>query len=83
MLLVIVVLIPKGNSGNFCRIGLLEVVLKVIKPVISARLNCVQLHNALHGFMPECSCGTGIMEVKLAQQLASFEQCLFCQFFLI
>ena len=82
MLITIVVLIPKGNSGDFRGIGLLEVIWKVLEHVIDARLKCVPLHDALHGFRPGHSCGTGIMEVKLAQQLASLEQSLFFGIFL-
>ena len=66
MLLTIVVLIPKGNSGDFRGIGLLEVVWKVIERVIDARIKCVALHGALHRFRTGRSCRTGIMEVKLA-----------------
>ena len=82
MLTTIVVLIPKGNPGDFRGIGLLEVVWKVLERVIDARLKCVPLHDSLHGFRPGRSCGTGIMEVKLAQQLASMEQCPFYGIFL-
>ena len=74
MLLTIIVLIPKGNSGDFRGIGLLEVIWKVIEKVIDARLKCVPLHDALHGFRPGRGCSTAIMEVKLAQQLGSLEQ---------
>ena len=82
MLLTIVVLIPKGNSGDFRGIGLLEVVWKVVERIIDARLKCVPLHDALHGFRKGRGCGTGIMEVKLAQQLGSLEQCPFYGIFL-
>ena len=41
MLLTVVVLIPKEKSGDFYEIGLLEVVWKVIKKIINARLKCV------------------------------------------
>ena len=61
---------------------MLEVVWKVIERVIDARLKCVPLHDALHGFRPGRSCRTGIMEVKLAQQLASLEQSPFFGIFL-
>ena len=70
----IIVLIPKGNSGNFRGIDLLEVVWKVIEKIIHARLKCVPLHDALHGFRPGRGCSTAIMEVKLAAQLGSLEQ---------
>ena len=71
------VLIPRETSEDFRRIEILEVIWKVIERIIDAKLKCVPLHNALHGFRPERSCGTGIMEVKLAQQLTSLEQCPF------
>ena len=66
MLLTTIVLIPKGNSGDFRGIGLLEVVWKVTEKIIDARLKCAPLHNALHGFRPGRGCGTGTMEVELA-----------------
>ena len=52
MLLTIIVLVPKGNSGDFRGIGLFEVVWKVIKNIINTRLKCAPLHDALHGFRP-------------------------------
>ena len=82
MLLTIVVLIPKGASGDFRGIGLLEVAWKILEKIIDARLKCVPLHDALHGFRPGRGCSTGIMEVKLAQQLSSLEQCPFFGIFL-
>ena len=75
MLRVIVVLIPKGSSGDYRGIGLLEVVWKLIERVVDARLSKIELHDALHGFRAKCGCGTGIMEAKLTQQLAYREQC--------
>ena len=69
------VLIPKGNSGDFRGIGLLEVIWKVLEKVIDARLSStIDLYDALHGFRAGRGCGTGIMEAKLAQQLAFIEQ---------
>ena len=65
MLLTTTVLIPKGNSGDFRGIGLLEVVWKVIENIIDTRLKCAPLHNALHGFRTGRDCGTGIMEVEV------------------
>ena len=75
MLWTIMVLIPKGNSGDFRGIGLLEVLWKVLEKVINARLSSsIDLHDALHGFRAGRGCGTGIMEAKLDQQLAFMEQ---------
>ena len=73
MLLIIAALIPKGNSGDFRGVGLLEVVWKVIKQAIDAWLKCVPMHNVLHGFRLGRNCDKNIMEAKLAQQLARLE----------
>ena len=70
MLLAIVVLIPKGMSGNYRGIGLLEVIWKLLERVLDARLLEVELHDYLHGFWAKRGCGTGIIEAKLLQQLA-------------
>ena len=50
MLRVAVVLIPKGSSGDYRGIGLLEVVWKLIERVVDERLSKIELHDALHGF---------------------------------
>ena len=50
MLWTIVVLTPKGNSGDFRGIGLLEVFWKVIEKVLDARMSSIDLHDCLHGF---------------------------------
>ena len=67
MLWMVVVLIPKGNSGDFRGIGLLEVLWKVIEKVLDGRLSSIDLHDCLHGFRAGRGCGTGIMEAKLVQ----------------
>ena len=74
MLLTIVVLIPKGNSGDYRGIGLLEVVWKLIKRVLDERMSAIEVHDSLHGFRAKRGCGTGIMEAKLVQQLTFVEQ---------
>ena len=73
MLWTIVVLIPKGNSGDFRGIWFLEVLWKVIEKVLDSRLSSIDLHDYLHGFRAGRGCGTGIMEAKLVQQLAYIE----------
>ena len=50
MLLAIVVLIPKGSSGDFRGIGLLEVVWKLLERVLNLLLSQVPSHDYLHGF---------------------------------
>ena len=70
---VIVILIPKGK-GDFRGIGLLEPVWKVIEIIIDGRLQAIQLHDCLHGFMKGRGTGTATIEAKLTQQLAHLEQ---------
>ena len=50
MLLAIVVLIPKGTSGDYRNIGLLEIIWKLLERVLVARLSEIDLHDYLHGF---------------------------------
>ena len=82
MLLTVVVLTPKGTSGDFRGIGLLEVIWKLLEKVLDARLSDIELHDYLHGFCAKRGCGTGILEVKLTQQLALREQQLLYGVFL-
>ena len=81
-MLAIVVLIPKGTSGDYQGIGLLEVIWKLLERVLDDRLLEVDLHDYLHGFRAKRGCGTGIVEVKLLQQLAFKEQVPMCGIFL-
>ena len=43
---------------------------KVLKKVLDGRLVNLQCHDCLYGFLANRGCGTTIIEVKLAQQLA-------------
>jgi hypothetical protein len=67
----IIVLLPKGG-GDYCGIGLLDPIWKVVEKVMVARLSIIKLHDCLHG---ACR-GTrmAIMEAKPQQQLAWVEQ---------
>ena len=76
MLLDIVILIPKGTSGNFSGIGLLEVIWKLMEQVVDACLSEIELHDYFHSFRAKRGTGTGIMEAKLIQQLTFSEQFL-------
>lgn len=69
MMWVIVVLIPKGG-GDYRGIGLLEPLWKVIEKIMDSRLNVIEFHDCLHGFVKKRGCGTAGLEAKLAQQLA-------------
>ncbi len=46
------------------------------------RLEKITLHNSLHGCLAGRGMGTGIIEAKLAQQLAHLEQTLFFGIFI-
>ena len=52
MILVIVVLVPKGNSDGFRRIGLLEVIWKLLERVLGERLSEIVLHNVCTDSVP-------------------------------
>ena len=71
---VIIVLIPKSSAGDYRGIGLLEVVWKLLERVLVRQLEEIELHDCLHGSRAKRGCGTGIMEAKLAQQLAFVER---------
>ena len=69
----ILVLITKGTT-NTKDINLLETLWKVVEALIKNFL-CASLHmhNVLNGFRGKRGTGTAIMEVKLAQELASID----------
>ena len=70
----VLVLIPNGNMDTW-GIGLLEVVWKVVEAVIDTRIkSVVQFHDVLHWFCAGRGAGTAIMELKVAQDLASVYQ---------
>ena len=81
LLLMIVVLIPKGG-GDYCGIGLLEPMWKVCERIMDKRLNAIDLHESLHGCRDRRGTGTAVIEAKLAQQLAHLEQVPFYGLFL-
>jgi len=70
---VVTVLIPKGG-GEYRGIGLLEPIWKVLERAMDIRLEKIILHDSLRGCLAGRGTGTGIIEAKLAQQLAHLEQ---------
>ena len=82
MLLTTVVLIPKGNSGDYRGIGLLEVIWKLIERVLDERMSEIKVHDSLQGFRAKRGCWTGIMEAKLAYELAFVKQAPFFGIFI-
>ena len=78
---VVTVLLPKGG-GEYRGIGLMEPIWKVLERVMDRRLDAVKLHDSLHGCLAGRGTGTGIIEAKLAQQLAHLEQAPFFGIFI-
>ncbi len=64
----------EGEGGEYHGIGLLELIWKVLKKVMDLKLEAIVLHDSLHGCLALQGTGTGIIEAKLAQQLAHLEQ---------
>jgi hypothetical protein len=77
----IIVLLPKGG-GDYCGIGLLDPIWKVVEKVMVAQLSVIELHDCLHGRLPRRGTGTAIMEVKMQQQLAWVDQVPLYQIYL-
>jgi hypothetical protein len=77
----IIVLLPKGG-GDYCGIGLLDPIWKVVEKVMVARLSVIKLHDCLHGGLPCRGTGTAIMEVKMQQQLMWVDQAPLYQIYL-
>ncbi len=50
--------------------------------MMDLRLEAIVLHNSLHGYLALQCTGTGIIEAKLAQQLAHLEQTSFFGIFI-
>ena len=66
--------ILKGNTDNQ-DIGLLEVLWKVMEAVIGTRIKkTMNFYDVLHGFFEGRGTSISIMEIKLAQKLASVDQ---------
>ena len=70
----ILILILKGNTGTH-GIGLIETVWKVVHNIIDTRLKaCITFQIVFHGFQAKRRTGMTIIEIKLAQELASIDQ---------
>ena len=69
----IVVLLPK-SGGDFHGIGLLKIFWKVVDAIMDRRIQVIDFHDSLHGFLSKRGTGTITVEAKLAQQLVYLEQ---------
>ena len=64
------VLIPKGVSGYFRGIGLVELLWKTVTSLMNCQLMiAIKFHNVLHEFQTGCGKGTAALEAKLLQNL--------------
>ena len=69
-----VVLINKGEK-DYCGIGLVEVMWKVVTVILNLRLMAsTTFHDFLHGFRAGCGTGTAIFKSKLLQKLAALRE---------
>ena len=69
----IMVLLPKSDGG-IRGIGLLDIIWKLLAAIVDNQCKVIPLHDCLHGFCAYRGTGTAIIELKLAQQLASIDQ---------
>ena len=78
-----VVLIPKGKSGNFMGIVLVEVIWKTISSLLNLRLtSAIMFHDMIHGFRAGRGTGTATLEAKLLQQLMAMREAVIFKVFL-
>jgi hypothetical protein len=77
----VIMFLPKGG-GDYCGIGLLDSMWKVVEKIMVARMSCLKLHDCLHGRLLRRGTGAAIMEVKLNQQLAWVDQAPLYQIYL-
>ena len=69
-----VVLIPKGG-GDYCGIGLLEVIWKVVAVILNFCFTAaITYHDFLHRFRAGCGFGNATLEVKLLRQVAALRE---------
>ena len=69
-----VVLIPKGE-GDYCDIGLVELMWKVVAENLNCRLtSSITFHDFLHGFWASRGTDTATLEAKLLQQLEALRE---------
>ena len=70
----ILVLPPKGHVETW-GIGLLEVLWKIVEAIIDTQIKLVvTFHNVIHGFRTKRGTGMKIMELNMAQEIASIDQ---------
>ena len=69
-----VVPIPKV-VGDYCGIGLVEVVWKVVMVILNCHFKSfIDFHNILHSFQESCGTGTASLEAKLLQHLVAMRE---------
>ena len=69
-----VVLIPKGKK-DYCGIGIMEVMWKVVAAILSLRLTAsITFHDFLQRFRAGCRTVTATPEAKLLHQLADLRE---------
>ena len=78
-----VVLIPKGQRGDFRGIGLVEVIWKTMSSLLKRRLTAaIMFHDMLHCFRVGHGMVTATLEAKLPQKLTSMREAVLFEVFL-
>ena len=78
-----VVLIPKGTSGKFRAIGLVEVLWKAVTSLLNRRFTSdITLHDVLHRFGVGYGLGNAVIEANLLQQLTAMREEVLFEVFL-
>ena len=76
------VLTQKGG-GEYCGIGLVEVIWKAVAVILNRRLTAaITYHEFLHGFRTGRGTGTTNLEVKLLQQVVALREAVLHAIFL-
>ena len=70
--MMVMLLLKRG--GDYHDIGLLEPFWKVIEILMDGRMDAIDFHDCLHGFLKDRGTGMATIKAKLAQQLAFIEQ---------
>jgi hypothetical protein len=70
------------GRGDYCRIGLLESIWKVLERIMDHCLSTTNLDDSLHRCQNSCGTGTTMIAANLAHQLAHLKQEPFYSIFL-
>ena len=77
------VMIPKGDGGNFWGIGLVEILWKTVTGILNHRFtSMIQFHDVLHRFQAGRGTGNATLEAKLLHHLTAMREAVLYNIFL-